>query len=82
MASPAREIHGLPRGPRFVRTDFTISPEKWAAIMGQEPAFSRSGDTLYILKCEGLRSAKGLCWALALEAFGVICGIGLWRFLH
>jgi hypothetical protein len=82
MASPAREVHGLPQQPVFVRSNFAISADKWSSIMGQKSAFSLSGGTLYISRCEGLRGVKGVCWAIALEGFGALFIFGLWRLLH
>lgn len=82
MASPVREFSEFPHRPVFVRSNYTISAEKWASIMGQQPAFTRSGDSLYISRGEGLRGAKGICLAFAFETLGVMCAIGLWHLLH
>lgn len=82
MASPARYISGLPQRSVSVRTHFTIPAAKWAYIMGQQPAFLPTGDTLTISKCEGLRACKGVVLAVAFEAVGVICALGLWRLLR
>lgn len=79
MASPAQRFP-LPSPVRTIsRRPPTVTGARWAFIMGQRPAFVRSGGVLYICNAEALRCLSGVAWALAIEAVAAIGVYGLWR---
>ena len=81
MASPARKL-SYPVPVRSTRRPVAVSGARWAYIMGQQPAFTQVGGTLYISKFEGLRCAIGVAWAVAIQATAVAGIYGVWRLCH